>query len=304
MTARTEQLSSPRILAGVPGQIEVLVYQDGDLVDPEAMPAPSVTVRDAAGATVASGEANIVGGDSGRLTFTLTAAQNARPALLTATWTMTIGATEYVIQTTHETVGELLFTLAEARAFDEAALSDASNYPTDTILRGRDLILDAFTQICGFTFGTRYARDVLDGSGCAEIEVREQKVTAVRSIAERTVGSQTFTAYSVDDLADVLVYPTGRLIRETRGSFLTGRRNVAVEYEHGAAPIPLEIREAALRLMRDKLVSSALPDRATSQASEFGAFSLSTAGKSGAWFGIPRVDAVLDRLRRRRPGIA
>ena len=158
--------------------------------------------------------------------------------------------------------------------------------------------------MCGRTWGARYGRQVLDGTGRAEIALVARDVSAVRTVSERASGSATLTAYSLGELADVLVYPDGRLVRETLGTFASGRRNVVVEFEHGVAPIPLEIREAALRLLRDQIVPSNLPDRATSQSNEFGAFSLATAGMRGAWFGIPRVDSVLDRYRRRLPGVA
>lgn len=306
MVARTEQLASPRILAGVPGSIEVLVYQDGALVDPEAAPAPTCAVLNAHGEAVASGTATIVGGGSGKLRLDLTAAQNARPSILTATWTFEVPTNEArTLVTRHESVGEHLFTVAQARATDNAVLASAVAYPDDAILRVRDLILDAFTDVCGPTFGTRYARAVLDGNGRDAIEIPgAAAVSALLSVSERASGGTALSAYTAGELADVLVYPAGLLVRETMGTFASGRRNVVVEFEHGVTPVPLEIREAALRLLRDQIVPSNLPDRATSQSNEFGAFSLATAGMRGAWFGIPRVDAVLDRYRRRLPGIA
>lgn len=305
MVARTEQLASPRILAGVTGSIEVLVYQDGALVDPEASPAPSCVVTNAHGETVSTGTATIVGGGSGKLRYDLTAVENARPAVLTATWSFEVPTNSArTVVTTHEALGELLFTLAQARAHDAAVLASSASYPDEAILRYRDLILDAFTDVCGRTWGARYGRQVLDGTGRGEIALVARDVSAVRTVSERASGSATLTAYGLGELADVLVYPDGRLVRETLGTFASGRRNVVVEFEHGVAPIPLEIREAALRLLRDQIVPSNLPDRATSQSNEFGAFSLSTAGMRGAWFGIPRVDSVLDRYRRRLPGVA
>lgn len=79
------------------------------------------------------------------------------------------------------------------------------------------------------------------------------------------------------------------LSRDT-GHVPAGRRNVEVEYEQGLQPVPSEIRLAALRLLRDQLVKSPLDDRATSQAGEFGTFSLATAGRGGSDSGLPLVD--------------
>ena len=114
----------------------------------------------------------------------------------------------------------------------------------------------------------------------------------------------TWTALSADELADVIVYPRGLLYRETLGVFPAGRRNVEVVYEHGIQPVPAEIRLAGLRLLRDQLVKSPLDDRATSQAGEFGTFSLATAGRNGSYFGLPLVDEVLNRYRERVPVVA
>lgn len=302
--ARTEQLASPRFLAGAAESIEVTVYQDGVPTDAAVAPAPACVVVDEAGVTVASGPATIAGGGSGRLTFALSAAQNAQPNSYTATWTATVGGTSTAVVTSHESVGELLFTLADARAWDGAAMGNATNYPANVVLRGRDYVQDSFERICRVAFGARYEREVLDGHGSAEMELRWQRVTRVRSVAERVAGSASWTAYTPAQLADILVYEDGRLYRETLGTFTHGRRNVAVEYEHGWQPIPEDVRRAALRVVRDTLVKSSLPDRALYQTTEMGQFRLAVAEESkGYWFGIPMVDAVLTRYRARIPGV-
>lgn len=307
----------PQIQAGTTGILDVTFYSAGAPVDPAPSPQPTCTVVDAAGNAVASGDATVVGGSTGRLTFTLSPAETTQPNLLTVTWAnVKLGSDDPITQVTSaEVLGELLFTLAEARAYDDAALSDASKYPDDTILRGRDLILDAFQRITWQSFGTRYEREVLDGPlgffdstygrglVTGALELKRQQVQRIRSIKERTVGTQTWTAYSQADLDDVLLYPNGQIVRETRGAFAGGRLCIAVEYEHGWAPIPEEIRQAALRLLRSQLVSSNLPDRATSQSNEFGTFALAVAGKPGQWFGIPLVDSVIQRYRDRVPSV-
>jgi hypothetical protein len=195
-------------------------------------------------------------------------------------------------------VGDVLFTLAEARAYDGGALANSATYPDADILAARDRIADAFAEICGVTFGARYAREVLDGDGSESVRVSSHRALAVRSIRIRS--GATWTAFSTEELADVIVYPRGLLYRETLGTFPAGRRNVEVEYEHGVQPVPAEVRLAALRLLRDQLVKSPLDDRATSQAGEFGTFALATAGRNGSYFGLPLVDEVLNRYRAER----
>ena len=296
MTARAEELAQPRILAGVAGDLEIVLTVDGTITDPTV--AGTCTVTDEAGDTIASGAASSVGTSSGKLRFSLTAAQNAYPKRLIATWAaFTLGGVSMSMTSRHETVGEVLFTENEARTFDNNALTSTTTYPQATLLRGRDLIQDAFERILGWSMGTRYEREVVDGPGSSELWMDRREMTAVRSVKERTRGTSTWTAYSAADLADILVYRDGRLLRETLGSFAYGKKNVAIEYEHGRRPIPLDLRRAGLRLLRHQLVKSNLDDRALSQSGEFGTFSLATPGLRGAWFGIPQVDSVLDQLK-------
>jgi len=228
----------------------------------------------------------------------LSAAQTARVAELTATWSFSIAGTDQAVTAYHRVVGDVLFTLAEARAYDGGVLANSATYPDAAILAARDRIAEAFAEICGVSFGARYARELLDGDGSESVRVSSHRVLAVRSIRVRN--GATWTAFSAEELADVIVYPRGLLYRETLGTFPAGRRNVEVAYEHGLQPVPAEIRLAALRLLRDQLVKSPLDDRATSQAGEFGTFSLATAGRNGSYFGLPLVDEVLNRCRAER----
>jgi hypothetical protein len=294
-----DRVGSADILRGTTGVLDVALSVDGVATDPDASPAPTVTVLDGAGAVlVGTTPAAIVGSGSGKQRLSLTPAQTAEVYDLTAMWTFTVGGAGQAATTYHRIVGDVLFTLGDARTFDGGALASTTGYPDAAILAARDRIAEAFTEICGTAFGARYARGLLDGDGSESIRVPQGRLLAVRSSRTRSAG--VWTAFTADELADLIVYPSSVICRDTLGIFPAGRRNVEVEYEHGLQPVPAEIRLAALRLLRDQLVKSPLDDRATSQAGEFGTFSLATAGRNGSYFGLPLVDEVLNRYRAER----
>lgn len=294
-----DRVGSADVLRGTAGVLEVVLSVDGVPTDPDPSPGPMVTVVDAAGVVVVTPALAIaVGGGSGKLRFIVTPDKTAEVGEWRATWTFAQGGVQQSVTTSHRAVGDVLFTLGEARAFDGGALASSATFPDAAILAARDRIADAFAEICGVAFGARYARELLDGDGSESVRVGSHRVLAVRSIRIRS--GTTWTALTAEELDDVIVYPRGLLYRETLGVFAAGRRNVEVAYEHGVQPVPAEIRLAAVRLLRDQLVKSPLDDRATSQAGEFGMFSLATAGRNGSYFGLPLVDEVLNRYRAER----
>lgn len=294
-----DRVGSADILRGTAGILEVVLAVDGVPTDPDPSPGPQVTVVDAAGTVIVTPALAIaVGGGSGKLRFIVTPDKTAQVSEWLATWTFAQGGVQQSVTTFHRVVGDVLFTLGEARAYDGGALANSATYSDAAILAARDRIADAFAEICGVAFGARYARELLDGDGSESVRVGSHRVLAVRSIRIRS--GATWTALTAEEIDDVIVYPRGLLYRETLGTFPAGRRNVEVEYEHGLQPVPAEIRLAALRLLRDQLVKSPLDDRATSQAGEFGTFALATAGRNGSYFGLPLVDEVLHRYRAER----
>lgn len=299
--ANIERTGSARILRGTAGVLEVTAYVDGTATDPTVA---SVSVVDEAGNAVTTGAAAITGTSSGKVTAAITPANTALVNNLIVTWSLTIGGVVQTLTTYHRIVGDLLFTESEARAFDNAALASATTYSDALLATARDRIHDSFADVCRVAFGLSYGREILDGSGDVVQWLVGNRVSTVRSIKYRDRGATAWTAYTAAEIADVLVDRNGKLERETLGSFLYGRRNIAVEYEHGWQPIPEEVKRAALWLLRDQLSGSDLPRNAISQSSEIGTFSLSVPGLRGSYFGLPQVDEVVKRYSQRLPGVA
>lgn len=294
--ANIERTGSARILKGTAGVLEITVYSDGTLTDPTVV---SVAVVDDQGNTVTTGAAAATGSSSGKVTATLDDAQTAEVKNLTATWTLTVGANSQTFVTYHEVVGDILFSEAELRAFDGAAVSVAATYTDAAILAMHDLVAEAFEQITGVAFGARFKREVFDGSGDSTLWLNSMQVGSIIGAAIRTAGSTTWTALTAGELADLLVSPNGRVIRDSMGSWTSGNRNIRVDYTYGYQPVPFEVKRAAMWVARNYLTGSNLPRNAISQVDELGTFQLSVPGKGGSWFGIPEVDRVLRDYRDR-----
>lgn len=296
MTAELEIRNSPRYLAGSLGDLEVKVYRDGSLVDPAS--AGTVTVTDEDGNTLSSGAATVVGGGTGLLRYTPTAAAMANVNRLTVSWaSVVLGADTAITLTSYaEVVGDMLFTEAEARQFDGGSMSEANGYTDEEIRRGHDAVMDEFERILRFPLGRRYYRDVVDGTGRSKLRLPRNEVRTIRQVQKRTAGTQTWTSFTAAELLEVVSTSWGLLEREGGGEWESGTRNYRVSYEAGR-PIEGAARLHALRVLRHQLVPSALPDRALFQTNELGQFRLAVAGDSGHWFGIPDVDAWLLRNR-------
>jgi hypothetical protein len=290
-----------RILRDTAADIELTIYVGGVATAPDAAPTVTVTAEDGT-VIVNAATATIVGTKS---KYTLTPTHTADVNSLTATWTATVsGVAGQVFLTYAQVVGALLFNLAEARSFDNSALTSSTTYPDATLIAARDRIAESFEDVMQCPVGLAYGREVLDGSGSSELWLDGAMLASVRSVKERTAGSATWTAYTASELADVLADRNGRLTRESLGSFTKGRRNIAVEYEHGYQPVPEELRRAALWLLRDQLTGSDLPRNAISQTDQLGTFNLSVPGLRGSFFGLPQVDEVVKRYSKRLPGVA
>lgn len=188
-----------------------------------------------------------------------------------------------------------LFTVAEARAFDKGQLADAEQYPDDAIQAAEALVADLFYQICGVRFEPTTEADVMtDGTGMDTLWVRQHRLQTVTACAVYDASGQLSHSFDEADLADLAVYPEGRIVRRTRGVFAWGRRNVKLSYVHGWPSPPAAVSRAALRLAVDELVASDISSRVTQMADGELRYNFSVAGRGKTeWTGIPAVDTVL-----------
>ena len=282
-----------RILKGVTSTITLRIYVNGVLADPDA--AVNVAITNLVGTELVAATA-ATKRSTGIYDFAVTP---VNLDTLTATWTYTVGGVVQTAIEQYEVTGDHLFTIADARAFGDAALASTATYPDETIAGARDRIAEEFERICRQTFAPRYKLVTIDGGDADDprdsVWLPDLRVTAIRSAEQRTIGTTTWVALTAAQLADLFVSDTGRAFRELKGPWIAGRQNVRIGYEYGYPEPPLEIHRAALQLIRGSAVPTDINSRALSITDELGTFRLATAGERGAWTGIPDVDAVLDR---------
>jgi hypothetical protein len=273
----------------------------GATVDPGVV---TVTITRLDGTALVTDAATSGSGAAAR-TYTLTAAQTGTLDTLTATFTSaSLSATAVSVA---EIVGAYLFTEAEARAFDGAAMASDTLYPDAAIQEARARITDQFETICNVSFVPRYRLDTFSGSGYTTLPLMRFKVTDIRSVEYRTLGSVTWTAYDADDLADLFIENYGDLLRETRGTFVTGRRNIRIGYEHGFTTPPYDIKQAALLALKYEIANKNYGDRTISMSNEFGSEQYWTPGISGrgtAIHPLPEVDRILKLYDFKVPVVA
>lgn len=278
-----------QVLRGTPATISATWFVDGDIADPGVV---TIDIIRGDGTLIVDDGATLGTGAAAR-TFNLTAVDHTNLIdNLTAVWTSpSLGE----ITTFVTIVSDVLFTESEARAFDGGALSNTTTYPDADIIFYRDMISDAFMNRLNVPFGQRYRREVIDGNGHDTIMIPGMKISALRSVEERERGTQTWTAFDTEALADVLFESWGRLIRETLSTWTWGFQNFRIGYEYGFERVPAEINRAGLLVLRDQIVKSNIDDRATSFTDEFGSRTFVVqAGIRGALYSIPEVNAILN----------
>lgn len=291
-----------RILRSTPATIEARFYPSGsETLTSDGTVTVSVTRADG---TVVAGVSAVTELPPGVYKATLPVQANLD--LLTATWT----GTTQTVTTQVEIVGGFYVSLAEIRA--EKNLADSTKFPTADLETARAWFEDIAEDYCNVAFVPRYGREALDGTAgwCLRLRYPNQNSRSFRDpLHLRRVLAATIdgTAVSAPVVANWDLYEDGRINAWDAGTtFGIGRRNIVVAYEYGYDAAPEQLRRAALTAIRYRLLtdeSQQIPDRATSLVNEFGNIVLSQPGEKRAT-GIPEVDAVLERLSERTPGIA
>lgn len=262
---------------------------------------PTYVVTDSAGATVASGNATVVGDGSGEVTVAL--AGQANLDLLTVAITATVDGAELTEFDTVEVVGGFFFTIPEGRASD-TQLADPGKYPLAVLEAARAATEWECEQICDRSFVQRFAYVTMDGTGTSQLVLRGpdedrsfREFVQLRSVSMAAEVDGDFTAFTADELADVAVAPDGTMRRASGDVFTSGWSNVRAGYVFGRnRAIPADLKLASLTRFRiwANQFRSGVPDRVTSYTTADGS-SFRIAAEAAYRTGIPAVDAAYSR---------
>lgn len=269
-----------RVIRGRSFTILKTFYADGVAADPTG--SPTVTVTRSDGTTVTTGAVTDEPG-VGTWSVTVAAAENTLLDTLTFDWAAVVNGVAQEFVDTVEVAGDVLFTVAEARAVKP--LDNTTVYTTAAIVAMRTLVEQAMEDAADVAFVPRYYQETFSGNGTTTALLRWPKVTAVRSA-------------SIDGTA---VSPVSSVValREGLGYLSTGWTggygNVTIGYEHGWSSPPERIRQAALFEARYRLVMAEKPgdDRAVRQDFNEGSYTLHVPGRAGAQFMLPETDAAV-----------
>lgn len=260
---------------------------------------PTYAIVDANGDAVASGDAAIVGDGTGQVTAGL----DGQPAvaLLTVTWTATVGGVTVSEVDMVEIVGAFFFTLAQARGSDDT-LKDPLKYPTADLEAKRTEVEVECEEICARAFVRRYRRVVLDGTGSPDLVLPDMDVRTIRRAAVANRADGSFVDLTVGQLAALAVTGDNTVRRVDDNTWTEGTSNVVFEYEVGMDAPPADLVTASMERHRTRLQAnrSGVPDRATSfTIADGGIYRLDLPGAYKV--GIPSIDAVYGRYSL-RPG--
>jgi hypothetical protein len=244
------------------------------------VPAVTVTVRDANGATVYTTSATSSG-----TTWSVTVPMQTQ-GVYTASWVAGTTATD---TEAFEVVGGFLFSIPEARKSD-VDLTDTVRFPTADIRHYREVVEDEFERITGRSFVPRTARVEVEADDTSSLFLGYFDVSALAAV-EGPSGPVDIAGWAVDSAGSV------------RAPYvLTDGDRYTVTFVYGFPQVPEDVKRAGLLRLRSLLTAerSGIPDRATAfVAAEGGNFTLATAGRNGYETGLPDVDAVLKRYTYR-----
>jgi len=284
-------------------------YVDGTPTDVGTV---TVGVVDGNGDTiVASGTATTNNGDG---TYSYSLADQPNPDELVVTWTRTDTSADLIDRI--EVVGRWLFTENQARTFSAKADAAAANIPlasateyTDPMIADeRSRITDELEQWTGRGWVTRYCRLELQGHGSTSLNLnngiprtsdgyalhRPGRLADIGPLLTVTINgtAQTVSNYEIDPRTNRLISTSGVFSSAT----VTNPFNVSVEYVYGMNTNIDGVDRIGLKLLVDRLVPSAFPDRALTVDSDFGTTRLVQPG--GPMRNVSRLPEVNDWVMR------
>lgn len=253
-------------------------YEDGVAADPGTV---TIGIVDANGDSVVTSGTATSGTGTNPRTYAL--AIQVQVNVLYVTWTRSDTTANF--RDVVEVIGHQLFSLAEARAFDGAAMTNTTKYPNADIVAERIRITDLLEQWTGRSWITRYCRIEAPGSGTRDLSLRTARRVASNG---ETVGGAGYrvginaiiraddgsTITVADVQADAYTGTLTRLDSTWQTPSSDDPRNVVVEYEYGTPYIDAGVDRIALLLLGDRLIKSAIPAGAISYQGEEGAMQL------------------------------
>lgn len=193
------------------------------------------------------------------------------------TWLGIITETTWV-----EIVGEHLFELQDLRTRLQSGAFNRT-YTDAQLSTTRDVVADAFDNICGTSFARRRRVELVDARGTAGL-VTSYGVAAV---------------HTVNDAAYSGSYTRSGVVRG-----LPANQVCSVDYEacdSSDGTVPEDIRTAAIEYAIALLGTNTtnIPNNAETVTTDEATYRLVVPGQRGSFTGFPRVDAVLNRYKRR-----
>lgn len=297
-----------QLLAGAgPYSLTKTWYVDGTATDVGDV---TVGITDGNGdSVVASGTATTNNADG---TYTYSLADQANPDQLTVTWTRSDTGADLVDRV--ELVGNWLFTEAQARAFNAKAdatsalkpLNSAAEYPDDVIADERERVAQDLENWTHRGWVPRYARVEFSGHGGYELDLAEGQCRTSDGYPLHRPGRLNDVSQILSVTADDTSITTtnfvvrDRKLRRTDNTFplatIDDPFNIVVEYVYGLPYIVDGVDRIAMKLLIDRLVPSAFPDRALSVDTDYGTTRFVQPG--GPMKNVSRVPEVNDWVAR------
>ena len=183
-------------------------------------------------------------------------------------------------------------TLAHVRTLPN--LADSSVYTDADIAEAMDWFETTFEDYVGMAFVPRTATERLSGR-CSTLMLKHWPVRSITAVRSYTTAS-VYTSFTADELADLLIDPTGSVRRYGLGYWPV---DVEVEYVHGQESPPPDVRKAALVAIQEKLMedNSGRPTDRTYGTATDGVFIRSILPGPDKPFGLASVDEVANRYR-------
>ena len=177
-----------------------------------------------------------------------------------------------------EIVGNVLFTEAQARSYNEAFLTSTTVYTDAAIAAERARITDWLEGQTGRSWVPRYRRLYLDGNGAQRLplwDVRRSLGASGGEGARRdmikvlaaTINGTAVSTSNIEADGSYLWLTSGIWTRPTRGA------NVIVDVEYGLEYLSAGVDEIGLMELVERLPSNRLDPGATGASDEFGTYS-------------------------------